>query len=77
MVLFSLLAVPAMFVAFFSGAVAFSSWRSGEKSMAAKAAGLCAVCVFIMVVAPKGKTTHVSTNCFIDWDGRANAEVCD
>lgn len=36
-----------------------------------------AVCVVAILTLTKPLPYSSGTNCFIDWDGRANAEVCD
>lgn len=36
-----------------------------------------AVCVVAMLTLTKPLPYSTATNCFIDWDGRANVEVCD
>lgn len=36
-----------------------------------------AVCVVAILTLTKPLPYSSATNCFIDWDGRANVEVCD
>lgn len=74
-----ILAVLAVFVvpvAFLSGGVAFNAWRSGETSLALKAAGVLAVAVMVFAAAPKASTIETGRDCYIDWDARSNPTVC-
>lgn len=71
------LAIPAFFIAFFSGGVAFNAWRSGEAGLACKSGAVFLFCCLIVIAAPKRPVTNGGDDCYIDWDGRSNSTVCD
>ena len=43
----------------------------------AKYGAALAACLFVVLVATKPKPFAHVTDCYVDWDGRANSTVCD
>ena len=78
MIILTMLAVITIPVGFLAGGVAFNAWRSGDRSMAWKAAAVFGICVAIYVAAPKvpAKDWKQFADCYIDWDGRSNPTFC-
>lgn len=53
-------------------------FMEGDIAKAGKfGAGLGVCLVLIFLTSAPGQRTGGSQNCHIDWDGRANSEVCD
>jgi len=77
--LFTLLAIPAMFIAPITGWMTFSFFRDGETASGWKSAAVFAATSGILFVAYQGAPgpTYTSGDCRTDWDGRSNSTVCE
>jgi hypothetical protein len=77
--LFTMLAIPSYIVAPFAGWVAFASFRDGEAKLGFKALGVFAVTATLILVAHSNapKPTHSNRECYTDWDGFSNSEICE
>jgi len=66
----------SLFVAPLAGWVSIQALRDHERSLALKSGLLCIIAAMLWLSAPKNETRY-SDDCFIDWDARSNATVCD
>lgn len=72
----SVSAMVALFIAPMAGWVAFQSFRERDMRLGLGSACVALVAAAIWLSAPKNETRY-SDNCYIDWDARSNATVCD
>ncbi len=53
-------------------------FMEGNMAKVAKfGAGIAVCAALILLTAGPSRNTGGSQNCYIDWDGRANSEICD
>jgi hypothetical protein len=56
---------------------AVGGFMEGDMSKVGKYGSGFAVCAVLILMTAGPRTGGGSQNCHIDWDGRANSEVCD
>lgn len=72
----SVLAMISILVLPIAGIAAINMARNGDGALAMKTGAVACIAAMIWITAPKNET-RLSDNCWIDWDARSNATVCD